>query len=240
MKTQTQTSRRKNRSSSPPKLRDFVANLQGWLSSRDRQTSIEDDPSDSQSLKLIVGLGNPGPKYALTRHNAGQRWVIELAESHSIQLAQESRFNALVGRGSILDHDIRLLIPTTFMNRSGEAVGSYVRYFKIPVDRMLVAYDEVAFPVGTCKLKIGGGHNGHNGLKSLFGSLGGNSEFARLRVGIGHPGSPDEMTAYLTQHDMPLSEREACATASSMSDDLLQSVLGGEWERAMWLLHSTN
>ena len=124
------------------------------------------------------------------------------------------------------------------MNRSGNSVGSVVRYFKIPTERVLVAYDEVAFPVGTSKLKLGGGHNGHNGIASLFEGFGGEREFARLRIGVGHPGDGAEMHHYLTRTNMPNEEREMAETSSELSDEILQCMLMGNWQRAMWLLHT--
>lgn len=185
-----------------------------------------------------MGLGNPGSKYADTRHNIGERWARSLAQQFAITLRDEPRFKGLVGRGKIFDHDVRVLVPTTFMNLSGQSVGPLVRFFKIPMSRILVAYDEVAFPAGTCKLKIGGGHNGHNGMKSLIDAFGGNREFARLRIGVGHPGSPDQMHNYLTGCNMPRTERTQAESASEMSDELLRSVMSGDWQQAMLLLHS--
>ena len=186
-----------------------------------------------------MGLGNPGSQYERTRHNVGERWLRDLARKFSIPLVHESRFQGHVGRGKILGHDVRLLVPTTFMNRSGNSVGQLVRYFKIPVESVLVAYDEVAFPVGTCKLKVGGGHNGHNGIKSLFEGLGGSREFVRLRIGVGHPGDSAKMHNYLTGHDMPTRDREVSESSSEMDGELLESVLECDWQRAMWLLHTT-
>ncbi|MCY3885092.1 MAG: aminoacyl-tRNA hydrolase [Gammaproteobacteria bacterium] len=202
-----------------------------------RGGSIDEETS---SLQLIVGLGNPGSKYADTRHNVGERWVRDLADQFAISLRNESRFKGLVGRGEILDREVRILVPATFMNLSGQSVGPLARYFRIPVNRILVAYDEVAFPAGTCKLKVGGGHNGHNGVKSLINALGGNRDFARLRIGVGHPGSPDQMHTYLTGCKMPSGERIQAESASKMGDDLLESVVSGNWQKAMLLLHSHN
>lgn len=124
------------------------------------------------------------------------------------------------------------------MNHSGDSAGSLVRYFKIPVEHVLVAYDEVAFPVGTCKLKIGGGDNGHNGLSSLFKGFSGNRGFARLRIGVGHPGDSSQMHTYLTGCDMPVEERHLAETSSEFDDQVLECILAGDWQRAMWLLHT--
>ena len=137
-----------------------------------------------------------------------------------------------------MNHDLRVLVPTSFMNRSGQSVGSTIRYFRIPIERVLVAYDEVAFPVGTCRLKIGGGHNGHNGVRSVIEALGGSQEFVRLRIGVGRPNNPSQMVDFLTGMEMPADERVHAESSSAMNTELLRSVLDGDWQRAMWLLHS--
>ena len=121
------------------------------------------------------------------------------------------------------------------MNLSGECLGRYVRYFRIAPMETLVAYDEVAFPVGVSKIKIGGGHNGHNGIKSVIEGFGGEREFPRLRIGVGHPGDPARMLSYLTGHDMPVGELEASHESSDMSDELLLFAINGDWQKAMTL-----
>ena len=140
-------------------------------------------------LKLIVGLGNPGSAYADTRHNVGAVWVRELARRYSINLGVDTKFKGELGRGLIGGTDVRLLLPSTFMNNSGESVGAVSRFFKLEPQEILVAYDEVAFEPGVVKLKQGGGSNGHNGVKSVIAGLGNRDEFVRLRIGVGHPGS---------------------------------------------------
>ena len=140
-------------------------------------------------LKLIVGLGNPGPAYADTRHNVGAVWVRQLARRYSISLGVDTKFKGEIGRGLIGGTDVRLLLPSTFMNNSGESVGAVSRFFKLEPQEILVAYDEVAFEPGVVKLKQGGGSNGHNGVKSVIAGLGNRDEFVRLRIGVGHPGS---------------------------------------------------
>lgn len=190
------------------------------------------------AIRLIVGLGNPGPRYAGTRHNIGAAWLEALALRFGIPLSEQRKFKGLLGRGSLLVHDVRLLVPTTYVNLSGDAVGTATRFYKIDAAEILVAYDEVAFPVGVCRLKMGGGHNGHNGLKSVIAGLGNERGFARLRIGVGHPGNPDDMVAYLTGATMPAREREAAERAAALSDEILALVLDGDLQRAMNALHA--
>ncbi|MYD44793.1 MAG: aminoacyl-tRNA hydrolase [Gammaproteobacteria bacterium] len=210
--------------------------LREWrLSSKEQQTA-----QSSSSLQLIVGLGNPGSKYAKTRHNAGERWVRELADEHAISLKPESRFHGEIGRGTILDREVRLLIPATFMNLSGQSISTLIRYFKISPTKMLVVHDEVAFPTGVSKLKVGGGLNGHRGLESIVHALGGNKDFVRLRIGVGHPGDPDSLSAYLTKLEMPLDERELATSSAAIQADAFEALLEGEMQRAMGLFHSKN
>lgn len=190
-------------------------------------------------VRLIVGLGNPGASYQATRHNVGERWVRDLAQRFSITLSSDTKFKGYVGRGDILSHDVRLLIPTTFMNLSGEAVGAVQRFYKLAPESILVVYDEMAFEPGVVKLKQGGGDNGHNGLKSVRASLGNNPDFARLRIGVGHPGEKSKVTAYLTQHDMPENERIQVERSTDFDDALLENILQGHWQQAMNDLHAT-
>lgn len=190
------------------------------------------------AIRLIAGLGNPGAHYAATRHNVGAVWLQRLAARFDVRLAQERKFKGLYGRGNILGHDLRLLLPTTYVNLSGQAVAAAARFYKFETDEVLVAYDEVAFPVGVCRLKSGGGHNGHNGLKSIIGDLAGERGFARLRIGVGHPGNAQDMAAYLTGVTMPAAEREAVAAASFLDDETLALVLDCDWQKAMNLFHA--
>ena len=136
-------------------------------------------------IRLIVGLGNPGSSYAATRHNVGFRFVEALAGRCGIGLAKSSKFKAVAGRGTVAGVDLRLLLPTTYMNRSGEAVGALARYYRIDAESILVAHDEVAFAPGVLRLKAGGGSNGHRGIESIVDGLG-SREFLRLRIGVGH------------------------------------------------------
>lgn len=190
------------------------------------------------ALRLLVGLGNPGPSYARTRHNIGAAWLEGLAARFDVPLREQRKFKGRIGRGEVLGHDVRLLYPTTYVNLSGEAVGAVARFHKIAPEEILVAYDEVAFPPGVCRLRGGGGHNGHNGLKSVIASLGNARGFVRLRIGVGHPGDPAAMVAYLTGAAMPAAERCAALRAAGLDDEVLKLVLGGDLGRAMNLLHA--
>jgi len=190
------------------------------------------------ALRLIVGLGNPGAKYAATRHNVGADWVERIAAQNGIRLDESARFKGSVGRGDIAGHDVRLLVPSTYVNASGESVGAVAGFFKIEATEVLVAYDEVAFAPGVTRLKIGGGHNGHNGIKSVIASLGNDAGFARLRIGVGHPGDARRMVAYLTSVSIPAGERNLIEDSCAMDATLLAHVVGGEFGQAMNLLHA--
>ena len=190
------------------------------------------------AIRLIAGLGNPGPRYARTRHNIGATWLESLARRFGIALAEHRKFKGAFGRGDILGRDARLLLPTTYVNLSGDAIGAVAKFYKIEPHEILVAYDEVAFRVGVCRLKDGGGHNGHNGLKSVIAALGNNQDFARLRIGVGHPGNAEEMVAYLTRVTMPTAEREAATQAAWLSDEVLDQVLEANLQQAMNLFHA--
>ena len=140
----------------------------------------------TQGIKLIVGLGNPGPEYDLTRHNAGALFIERLADRHNVGLRAESKFFGLTGRLTIDGQDIRLLIPTTFMNRSGQAVAALAGFYRITPEEILVAHDELDLPPGVVKCKKGGGHGGHNGLRDIMKHLSGKS-FVRVRIGVSRP-----------------------------------------------------
>ena len=212
----------------------ILSKLSQWLHKSDATPLAQNE----QALQLIVGLGNPGSKYTNTRHNAGERWVRSLAAEYSIPFQRESRFEGDVGRGKILDRDVRILIPHTYMNLSGRSVGALIRYFKISPTKMLVVHDEVAFATGVAKLKVGGGLNGHRGLESIVEALGGTKEFVRLRIGVGHPGDANALSAYLTKHEMPVNDRELASTSATINDEALSALLDGQMQRAMGLFHT--
>ncbi|WOH37830.1 aminoacyl-tRNA hydrolase [Thalassotalea fonticola] len=149
------------------------------------------------NIQLVVGLGNPGPEYTKTRHNAGVWFVEELARQYNISLSPDKKYSGLYGKGLIGAEIVHLLIPTTFMNRSGKAVAPLANFFRIPVENILVAHDELDLDPGVCKIKQGGGHGGHNGLRDIISCMANNKNFYRLRIGIGHPGHRDRVTGYV-------------------------------------------
>ncbi|HBR0847914.1 aminoacyl-tRNA hydrolase [Klebsiella pneumoniae] len=149
------------------------------------------------TIKLIVGLANPGAEYAATRHNAGAWYVDLLADRHRAPLREESKFFGYTSRTNLAGEDVRLLVPTTFMNLSGKAVAAMATFYRINPDEILVAHDELDLPPGVAKFKLGGGHGGHNGLKDIISKLGNNPNFHRLRVGIGHPGDKNKVVGFV-------------------------------------------
>lgn len=188
-------------------------------------------------VKLIVGLGNPGPEYAHTRHNAGADFVAALADKLNEPLAMTPKFFGLSGRATIAGHDLRLLIPTTFMNRSGQAVAAMAQFFKIPPEAILVAHDELDLPPGVARLKLGGGHGGHNGLRDTIAQLGNNKNFARLRLGIGHPGDAKQVINYVLKKASP-DDQQKLETCIEQALKAVPDLAAGEWNKAMKALHT--
>ncbi len=187
-------------------------------------------------ISLIVGLGNPGPDYSHTRHNAGTDWVEQLAQQHKQPLSSPPKFFGTSGRIVINQQDVRLLVPTTYMNRSGQAVAALAHFYKIPPEAILVVHDELDLPPGTARLKQGGGHGGHNGLRDIIASLGSN-QFARLRLGIGHPGDAKRVADYVLKRPTA-SETEQLQNAISASLAVTHDLCSGQWDRAVRLLHT--
>jgi PTH1 family peptidyl-tRNA hydrolase len=183
-------------------------------------------------LQLIVGLGNPGLEYAQTRHNAGVWYVAALAEQYNIRMTAESKYFGLVGRGQINGQEVRLLIPTTFMNRSGQAVSALANFFKISPDAMLVAHDELDLPVGSIRLKTGGGHGGHNGLRDIISCLGNQNNFHRLRIGIAHPGDAKLVSNYVLGK-APAAEQEKIESAILTAVKVSDLMINGNLNKAM-------
>jgi PTH1 family peptidyl-tRNA hydrolase len=190
----------------------------------------------SSALDLIVGLGNPGAQYARTRHNAGFWWLDRLATQSGAVFAVESRFQGETATTDIGGHACRLLKPTTFMNRSGRAVVGLSRYFRIPVERILVVHDDIDLPPGTARLKQGGGHGGHNGLRDIVAAFGA-ADFWRLRLGIGRPGDQSAVVDYVLQTPRT-EEAAAIMEAVTASLELLPRIVAGEWQTVMQFLHS--
>ena len=187
-------------------------------------------------VTLLVGLGNPGERYARTRHNAGFWLVDELLRRHGGELRPDRRFHGEVGRIQVAGRELRLLKPTTFMNHSGRAVAAYSRFFRIEPASILVAYDEIDLPPGSVRLKQGGGHGGHNGMRDTVQALG-SPDFGRLRLGVGHPGHKDAVIGYVL--GIPTAaEQRAIDEAVIASCDALPLLLEGEWDRAFQRLHT--
>ncbi|MBC8949568.1 MULTISPECIES: aminoacyl-tRNA hydrolase [Xenorhabdus] len=149
------------------------------------------------NIKLIVGLANPGAEYAQTRHNAGAWFVDLLAQRYNQSLKEESKFFGYTARINVNGQDIRLLVPTTFMNLSGKSVLALAGFYRIQPDEILVAHDELDLPPGVAKMKLGGSNGGHNGLKDIQNKLGNNPNFHRLRIGIGHPGDKNKVVGFV-------------------------------------------
>lgn len=174
-------------------------------------------------IKLIVGLGNPGDKYTDTRHNAGE-WLIErLARRFNVSLNPESKFFGKTARTLVNEKEVRLLVPTTFMNLSGKAVGALASFYRIKPEEILVIHDELDLPAGTAKLKQGGGHGGHNGLKDIVAQLGNNNNFYRLRIGIGHPGHRDLVAGYVLNKPSP-ADRNALENVLDEATDCVEMI----------------
>lgn len=189
------------------------------------------------AIKLIVGLGNPGSEYRGTRHNAGADFTEELARLNGGALRAESRFFGLAGQVTLAGHDLRLLIPTTFMNRSGKAVAAMATFFKINPDQILVAHDELDIAPGTARFKRGGGHGGHNGLRDIIPALGNNNDFYRLRIGIGHPGHASRVSGYVLSKPSA-EDRERIDASIREAISALPLLLDGDATKAMTRLHS--
>ena len=195
-----------------------------------------------QAIQLIVGLGNPGNEYSKTRHNAGFWWVDLLCAQSNSRLNQESKFFGQAGKlnfssaTSKPSQDVWLLKPDTFMNASGRAVSALSKFYKIPPQAILVIHDELDLPVGVSKLKKGGGHGGHNGLRDIIAALG-TPDFWRLRMGIGHPGKSEEVVNFVLRAPS-LNEMNAIESSMDQSLLVLPLLLQGDFEQAMLRLHT--
>lgn len=187
-------------------------------------------------IRLLVGLGNPGPEYEQTRHNAGFWWIDEVARKLGTSLLPDRSYHGLVARVNRPDGPIWLLEPMTFMNLSGKSVAALARFFKIAPNEILVAHDELDLTPGQMKMKLGGSHAGHNGLRDIHAQLG-TADYWRLRLGIGHPGVKSEVVNYVLKK--PSAEhREAIEKAIDQSLTALDLILAGDMERAMMKIHA--
>lgn len=188
-------------------------------------------------IRMIVGLGNPGSEYEGTRHNAGQDLVEQLARTCNAPLSNTAKFFGFSSLACIEQSDVRLLVPTTFMNRSGQAVAALSKFYKIAPEEILVVHDELDLAPGVARLKIGGGHGGHNGLRDIISSLGNNKNFSRLRLGIGHPGHARAVSNYVLKR-AAANDQRAIEDAIDASLRELSALIDGDWDKATRNLHS--
>ena len=188
-------------------------------------------------FKLLVGLGNPGAEYEDTRHNAGFWWIDAVSRELKTHLQPERSYFGLAARAVWQGQPVWLLEPTTFMNRSGQSVAALARFFKIQPSEILVAHDELDLPPGEIKLKQGGGHAGHNGLRDIHAQLG-SADYWRLRIGIGHPGEKNEVAHWVLKKPAP-DQREALETALQRSLLALPDLLNGDITKATSRIHTS-
>lgn len=188
-------------------------------------------------IKLLVGLGNPGPEYEETRHNAGFWWLEAVARELKVHLQPERSYFGLVARANVDGRPLWLLEPMTYMNRSGQAVGALARFFKITPEEILVAHDELDLPPGELKLKKGGGHAGHNGLRDIHAQLG-SGDYWRLRIGIGHPGVKSEVANWVLKKPAP-DQRDALQQSIDRALKALPDLLADRMDKATAAIHAT-
>ena len=186
-------------------------------------------------IQLVVGLGNPGEEYRGTRHNAGADFVAELARLHGISLQPDSKFYGLAGRLQAQGMDLRLLVPTTFMNRSGQSVSAMAKFYKFAPADILVAHDELDFEAGIARFKDGGGHGGHNGLRDISKAIG--DSYLRLRLGIGHPGHASQVSNYVLKRPSQV-DRERIDASIDEAIRALPLLVEGHWAKATHQLHT--
>jgi PTH1 family peptidyl-tRNA hydrolase len=182
-------------------------------------------------IRVAIGLGNPGPRYERTRHNVGFRFVDRLARERGATFRAEPKLQSDTCEVVLDGLRLRLAKPQTFMNRSGRAVVAIVNFFKLLPEEILIVHDEIDLPVGAIRLKLGGGHGGHNGLRDIVQALGG-SGFARLRIGVGHPGHKDEVIDYVLRA-APADETEAIEQCLVRGLEALPEIVRGEFPKAM-------
>lgn len=188
-------------------------------------------------IKLVVGLGNPGPEYEATRHNAGFWWVDALARELKVQLLPERSYWGLAARATVQGQPVWLLQPQTFMNLSGKSAAALARFFKIAPEDILVVHDELDLQPGQAKLKRGGGHAGHNGLRDIHAQLG-SGDYWRLRIGIGHPGDRAEVANWVLKRP-PLEQRNLIEDSIAHSLKAWPALLAADMDKAAQQIHTT-
>jgi PTH1 family peptidyl-tRNA hydrolase len=191
--------------------------------------------SDTNNIQIIAGLGNPGNEYERTRHNAGFWFIDQLISQYNLTLKSEAKFLGDVAKLNTPSGNVWLLKPTTFMNRSGQSIARLAQFYKIKPEQILVVHDELDLPPGTVKLKQGGGHGGHNGLRDSIAHLGKN--FYRLRLGIGHPGNKEQVVGFVLGKT-PQSEKTLIESSIDKSIDSIELIMQGDMQKAMNQLHT--
>ena len=193
--------------------------------------------SDQESIRLIVGLGNPGERYLNTRHNAGVWFLQSVARFSESTFKEEKKFFGQVAMARFSDSEVMLLLPQTYMNESGRSVAAIANYYKMNPSQILVAHDEVDLPVGRLRLKEDGGLAGHNGLRDISRRLGSSIGFKRLRIGVGRPKLEDDLVEHVLGKP-PLSERKLIEDAILLTHSLLSELVTGSWQKALSKLHT--
>ena len=188
-------------------------------------------------IKLLVGLGNPGPEYEATRHNAGFWWLDAVARELKTTLVMDKSYHGLLARISVNGQTVWLLKPQTFMNLCGKSVAALARFFKIQPQEILVAHDELDIKPGDVKLKLGGSHAGHNGLRDIHAQLG-TDDYWRLRLGVGHPGVKSEVIDWVLKKPS-LDHRIAVEQSIARALTALPHLLAGEMDKATMLVHTS-
>jgi PTH1 family peptidyl-tRNA hydrolase len=186
-------------------------------------------------IRCVVGLGNPGAKYADNRHNVGFWLVDRLAQQFNAMLRKEDKFSGEVARISHSAGECWLLKPDTFMNHSGRAVSALARFYKLPIDTMLIVHDELDLPPGVIRLKTGGGHGGHNGLRDIVSAMEGQA-FHRIRIGIGHPGHKSLVSNYVLSAPTK-TDYDAMLTGLDAVEQHWMTIQSGDIPKAMQLIH---
>ena len=193
--------------------------------------------SDQESIRLMVGLGNPGERYLNTRHNAGVWFLQSVARFSESTFKEEKKFFGQVAMARFSDSEVMLLLPQTYMNESGRSVAAIANYYKMNPSQILVAHDEVDLPVGRLRLKEDGGLAGHNGLRDISRRLGSSISFKRLRIGVGRPKLEDDLVEHVLGKP-PLSERKLIEDAILLTHSLLSELVTGSWQKALSKLHT--
>lgn len=197
----------------------------------------EKSKAGAGAIQLIAGLGNPGAQYASTRHNAGAWFVDAFCNANRLTLKSESKFSARIASFTLFGQDVKIIIPNTYMNHSGQAVSAVTKYYQIPVDRILIVHDDLDLPVETIRFKTGGGHGGHNGLRDIIHHLH-SRDFHRLRIGINHPGHKDGVSDYVLEKPSRADEQKI---NRSIEDGIIvmNDILTGNFQAAMQKLHTS-